>query len=197
MLRVTEVIVCRIDPQALAEPLVRRALPQPLRRCQIDHVRCQPFRRSQHFDSNQRRSKQGRDARSGRTKATSVRSDIHRRQERVRTTTCKASWVGYGGYDRLNPRPAATTDSTTNLRKTAAAAGQSNMFTFGQLNEKRGAGNEAEEEDHSSSGGAVAEQRWGQGKGKGKARDSDDEPDSKGSAGTGYSWGSGGQRLGE
>ncbi|CBQ70940.1 conserved hypothetical protein [Sporisorium reilianum SRZ2] len=104
------------------------------------------------------------------------------------------------GTTGLNPRPAATAGSTTNLRKTAAAAGQANTFTFGQLNEKRAAGQEAHEEDHSSSGGAVAEQRWG-GKGKGKARGSDDEADpqsnvqSKG--GAGYSWGSGGNRLGD
>ncbi|CDU22995.1 related to DFM1-ER protein involved in ER-associated protein degradation [Sporisorium scitamineum] len=101
------------------------------------------------------------------------------------------------GTTSLNPRPAATAGSTTNLRKTAAAPGQSNTFTFGQLNEKK-RGSEGQEEDHSSSGGAVAEQRWG--KGKGKARGSDDEAEPQKSdiqSGAGYSWGSGGQRLGD
>ncbi|EST05749.1 Derlin [Kalmanozyma brasiliensis GHG001] len=110
----------------------------------------------------------------------------------------KAAGSNTPGTTSLNARPGAG-DSTTNLRKTAAASGQSNMFTFGQLAEKQGSGKEAKEEDHSSSGGAVAEQRWGQGgKGKGKARDSDDEGDAGKSGGsTGYSWGTGGQRLGD
>ncbi|GAC98864.1 hypothetical protein PHSY_006459 [Pseudozyma hubeiensis SY62] len=97
------------------------------------------------------------------------------------------------GTTSLNARPAA--DSTSNLRKTAAAANQSNTFTFGQLNAKGKEGDA--EEDHSSSGGAVAEQRWGTGKGKEKAKGSDDEGESQSGTGAGHSWGSGGQRLGE
>lgn len=68
------------------------------------------------------------------------------------------------------------------------------MFTFGQLNEKSGRKDGEGEEDHSSSGGAVAEQRWGAEKGKGKAKDSDDEGED---VSAGHSWGSGGQRLGD
>ncbi|TKY87706.1 hypothetical protein EX895_003287 [Sporisorium graminicola] len=108
------------------------------------------------------------------------------------------------GTTSLNPRPAATATaaSTANLRKTAAAAGQSNTFTFGQLNEKKARAQDEQQEDHSSSGGAVAEQRWdGKGKGKGKARDSDDEAepqsDVQTGSGAGYTWGSGGKRLGD
>lgn len=103
------------------------------------------------------------------------------------------------GSSGLNPRPAAA-ESNANLRKTAAGGAQSNMFTFGQLTEKNARPNDQREEDHSSSGGAVAEQRWGQGKGKEKARTSDDEHDSdRRNAGNDavYSWGSDGHRLGD
>ena len=104
------------------------------------------------------------------------------------------------GTTSLNPRPAAATESSANLRKTAAGGAQSNMFTFGQLNQKNSSSEREGEEDHSSSGGAVAEQRWG--KGKGKARESDDEGEdardgAKSGSGAGYSWGSGGHRLGD
>ncbi|SNX83654.1 related to DFM1 - ER protein involved in ER-associated protein degradation [Melanopsichium pennsylvanicum] len=101
------------------------------------------------------------------------------------------------GTTSLNPRPAAVSESTANLRKTAAGGGQSKMFTFGQLNENNG-GDGEHEEDHSSSGGAVAELRGGKGKGKEKAGGSDDEAGAKGSqSGAGYSWGTGGHRLGD
>lgn len=113
--------------------------------------------------------------------------------------TSKPAGSNSPGTTGLNPRPAA--DSASNLRKTAAGGGQSKAFTFGQLSANQ---KEAEaEEDHSSSGGAVAEQRWGTGKGKEKAKGSDDEDKDSprdaqsGAGGAGYSWGTGGHRLGD
>ncbi|GAK64169.1 DER1-domain-containing protein [Moesziomyces antarcticus] len=111
-------------------------------------------------------------------------------------TPAKPAGSNTPGSTSLNARPASTstTAASANLRKTAAGSAQSNMFTFGQLNNSSRAQQEQHEEDHSSSGGAVAEQRRTP-KGKAKARDSDDEEEAPPSAG--YTWGSGGQRLGD
>ncbi|SAM64115.1 related to DFM1-ER protein involved in ER-associated protein degradation [Ustilago bromivora] len=98
----------------------------------------------------------------------------------------------------LNARSSAAASGASpsaNLRKTAAGGAHSNMFTFGQLNEKGGRKEGEGEEDHSSSGGAVAEQRWGTEKAKAKTKDSDDEVEEDVS--TGHSWGGSGQRLGD
>lgn len=150
---------------------------------------------------------------SSNTSAGPKREDLLAAAERRLRASQSSSIVGRNASERpagtnkpgttgVNPRPSAAAASTQNLRKTAAGAGQSKMFTFGQLNEKRSA-MEGEEEDHSSSGGAVAEQRWPKGKGKAKARESDDQAEDAGSrgaqggAGAGHSWGSGGQRLGD
>lgn len=99
------------------------------------------------------------------------------------------------GTTSVNPRPAA--ERTSNLRKTAAASSQSNTFSFGQLKAKSNDVHAEDEQDHSSSGGAVAEQRWGTAKGKGKEKAKDESQDEEPSRDAGYSWGSGGQRLGE
>lgn len=88
-----------------------------------------------------------------------------------------------------------TPNSASNLRKTAAGTGQSSMFTFGQLSNSTAADVESNEEDHSSSGGAVAEQR--QPSQKGKQRRTDSDPGTATHTSPTHSWGSAGRRLGE
>ncbi|KAN0060079.1 hypothetical protein ACQY0O_008052 [Thecaphora frezii] len=77
--------------------------------------------------------------------------------------------------------------ATAAVRRTAAGSGQGNIVGFGQLRDSQPKSDDGEE-DHSSSGGRVAEKR---------RKPDSPEPQQQGSEEKGHVWSAGGRKLGE